>query len=297
MPQATGAKISAIEFINILFGRNRTKGLIYFSSLPNDRNDPTERGERRLLTRDPEELERFIAKHDKPKRGLFFCVGTVNGKRNKANVEEIPGVWADLDFKGVNHTLEEIRAALAKLKCLPSLVVRSGHGLHLYWLLDKGIHAQIHAVRIENVLRALADHIGGDTQVCEIARLMRLPGTHNTKFDSWVEVVVEISTGAQYHLEELEEWLALDAKPILHRRPVANGTTPAGDGAPPMDAMGRIDNPFLAVAQMQGFKPPIDVDVMLAGMIVGPRGANGNIHKSSLSVSAAMLERGMDPRK
>ena len=46
MPQAIGA----LEFISILFGNNRTQGLIYFSSLPNARNDPNEKGERRLLT-------------------------------------------------------------------------------------------------------------------------------------------------------------------------------------------------------------------------------------------------------
>ena len=121
---------------------------------------------------------------------------------------------------------------------------------------------------------------------------MRLPGTHNTKFDSWVSVEVEISTGAQYHLEELEEWLATDTHPLLERRPVSGGSTPATPGALPVH-----DNPFLAAAATMGFKPPIDVDATLAGMFVGPRGHNGNIHISSLSVSAALLQRGVDPEE
>ena len=168
----------------------------------------------------------------------------------------------------------------------PSIVVSTGHGYHVWYLFHAAVNSQTYRDRLESLLRALAVHFGGDPQVAEISRLMRLPGTHNTKYDSWVPVTAEITHGNRYSLNDLEGWLLTNTRPLLQRRAVDGPPGPPG-GAPTNT---EATNPFLVAAAAQGYKPPVDVEALLAGMVPG------NIHATQLSVSAAMLERGRDAR-
>jgi len=188
MQDVTDHASVAIAFIKRLF--HGTELPVYFSSLANDRDDDSQPREQHVHTRMPEDVERFVTKWDRRGRGMFFCVATLEQrKRNKDNAREIAFLWADLDFKGIDST-QDVTAALARLRYPPSLIVKSGHGLHLYWLLKEPADAVAERERLEAVLRLLADHVAGDLQVCEVARLMRLPGTHNTKGGEWIEVTV-----------------------------------------------------------------------------------------------------------
>jgi hypothetical protein len=63
--------------------------------------------------------------------------------------------------------------------------------------------------RIEAALRQLADLIAGDLPVCEVSRVLRLPGSHNTKRGEWNSVeVIELHPDRRYELDDLEEWFA-----------------------------------------------------------------------------------------
>ena len=64
----------------------------------------------------------------------------------------------------------------------------SGGGLHFYWLLTEALdirQSADNAAETEEsvvaVLKQLAGIMAGDTSVCDLARIMRLPGSHNTK--------------------------------------------------------------------------------------------------------------------
>ena len=95
--------VTTAEFIAALFEFTDDNFGVYFSSLPNDRDDPLEKtGERHTLTRDVAALEQFIAKWDRQRRGLFFCVSTMANTRNKANAHQITGAHSDIDFKGLD---------------------------------------------------------------------------------------------------------------------------------------------------------------------------------------------------
>jgi len=111
-------------------------------------------------------------------------------------------------------------------------------------------------------------------------RLLRLPGTHNSKNGEWTEVVVEVNQPTRrYELDDLRDWLELAPQPLLHRR------ERAGNGQSP-------DNPFLMIARRQGFKPPIDVEARLAAMqYQGPE--ETGIHRTQLAVSASLLNQGL----
>ena len=276
-----GSPHPAIEFISVLFGEN-TEHLIFFQTLANNPADEDEaRNKKPLLTRDVEPIVRFIGAHDRARRGLFFCVATLekgSPTRNKETVRETIGLHADIDFKGVVEDEPTIRAQIAKLRCQPTVIVRSGGGLHLYWLFRESLDTQEYLELIEGALRRLADIVAGDIKVCEVARLMRLPGTHNSKYGDMREVTCERLDGPRYELDELEEWMA-EQQPVLARKPVE--PQPGRTACPEDDG-----NPFLKHAREHGYKPRLDVEAALAGM------AEGNIHDTQLRVSASLISAG-----
>jgi putative DNA primase/helicase len=233
-----------------------------------------------LAARETDRIETFVQRHDKAGVGIYFCVGTLrdgaNG-RSKNNVGWVAGLHADIDYKDHDLAPEEIQRRLDQTLLPASLVIATGGGLHCYWLFHEAEAATPEAVaRIETALRRLADHIGGDPQCAECARLMRVPGTVNYKREVPVGVrVLGDRPAARYELAELEEWLA-EARPLLTRRPKQ------GNGA---------GDPFTAYA---GKGPtPIDVEARLAQMRhEGP--GDASIHQTQLQVIAALLERGED---
>jgi len=286
MKRARAAKvITAGDFLVALF--HYSEHNIYFSSLPNERNDPKQPGERRIVTREVDALSSFIAKWDRPGRGLFFCVSTIDGpRRAKVHAIEILGLHTDQDFKAIEGGETAARLALTGVRCAPTAVVHSGNGLHAYWLFKEPLLlTDDNRDRVEAALRLLADHVAGDLAVCEVARLMRLPGTHNTKGGSWCEVTVERIDGPRYELDDLEEWLA-ESAPVARRASVSRPS-----GAQPAAANAEPDNPFLAAALALGFKPPVDVEARLRIMRYGGPG-DSSIHSTQLSVSASLLNAG-----
>ena len=273
---------AAHDFIAQWFGA--TEQPAYICSIANDRSDSKEPSERHVATRTPTEVESFIARWDRPGRGLFFCVSTIRDreKRNKENVVEIPGLWADIDFKDV---IDDEAAILRRVKALPkppSTIIRSGNGLHLYWKCKEALTVNIvdgseTVERVEAALKLLADLVGGDMLVTQVANLMRLPGTHNSKRGDWKLAAIESNTGHEYGLDDIEAMLS-ECSPIVLRK-----LRPSATAAE--------INPFLEAAKHLGYKPPIDVENRLRLMLY-MAGENG-IHGTQLVVTASMLNAGI----
>ena len=272
----------AIEFISALFGKN-TELPIFFQTLANDPSDEAEANNKKSLqSRDVAPIVKFIGSHDRNRRGMFFCVATLakgSPTRDKTTVRETIGLHADIDFKSVAEDEPTIRAKIATLRCQPTVIVRSGGGLHLYWLFRESINTQEYLELLEGALRRLADIVAGDIKVCEVSRLMRLPGSHNSKYGDMREVVCERLDGPRYELDELEEWMA-EQQPVLARKSVTP-TSRGGDSRPSEDG-----NPYLKHAREWGYKPRLDVGEALAAM------AEGNIHDTQIRVAASLVHAG-----
>lgn len=278
----------AVEFLAALFNGTSDEGDggVYLSSLPNERDDPLEPiGERHVCPPSGEEVDRFVHRWDRPKRGLFVCVGTVaDTKRTKDNVRETVCLHADVDFKNLAEDEPTIRAALATLPTPPSIIVRSGNGLHLYWLFREPVDTQPNLERLEAALRKLADAVGGDPAVCHVAALMRLPGTHNTKRGDFREVKIEhLNSDVRYELEDLEDWLD-EQRPVLGRKDKIGTEVPGAGFYPSQPA---DDNPYLKHAREWGYKPRIDVEAALAAMVEGV-----NVHTTLRDVAASLIHVG-----
>jgi P4 family phage/plasmid primase-like protien len=281
--QADAAKVSPIDFLKALFAH--TTNPIYVCSFPNDRDDEKQVGERHIITRMPGQITSFVEKWNKPGRGLFFCVGTVKTgaeRRAKENIAETIGLHADIDFKNVEGTPDRVEALrqLKRLKYQPSVVVFSGGGLHCYWLFKEPLATQENIERIEMALRQFADVVAGDLAVCEVARVLRVPGSYNTKNGAWTEVeVIYLDGNRRYELDDLEEWLS-EASPVMLRKKREHAI-PAGES-----------DFFAEYARQHGIKAPIDVESRLAAMMF-MGGEDSSIHQTQLAVSAALLNKGV----
>jgi hypothetical protein len=181
---------AATRFLTELF--RGTEGDVYVCSLPNERG--TKPGERYVATRNPAEVVTFAEKWDRPGRGLFFCISTLKPDANptprgslrcKANAWQVPAIHADIDYDkvvipelGHDNKQAYVTSRLEKLAMPPSIIVSSGGGIHAYWLLAEPL--EDHAVA-EDLMRGMALLVAGDPAVCEVSRLMRLPGSHNSK--------------------------------------------------------------------------------------------------------------------
>jgi AAA domain/RepB DNA-primase from phage plasmid len=189
------------------------------------------------------------------------------------------GLHCDIDLKSVLATPAEIEQRLREAPLLASKVVHSGNGFHVYYLFREGLPATPENIaRVEALLRLLADYFGGDLACAEASRLMRVPGSHNSKDGAWTEVRLINDRPLRYDLEEIAEWLEV-ASPVIHRKPTAGG-----NGFDYRD-------PWSAVADRFAIKPPIDVEARLRAMHFQGAGDSG-IHSTQLAASAALLNRG-----
>ena len=113
------------------------------------------------------------------KKNLYFGVATRDGKGGcKENIVNIPCVWCDLDFK---TTPREVAAQnLKEFPFKPSIIVKSGGGIHLYWLLKEPAEKD-DITAIEDINHRIVDQLGGDHNACDAARVLRVPGTKNRK--------------------------------------------------------------------------------------------------------------------
>jgi putative DNA primase/helicase len=280
-----GPQIAA-KFIADVFGAT-TIMPVHVCVLANDRGNTEELPFRKTSNRDTTAIEHFVTRFDEPGRAIYFCVGTIKEgatARNKQNVAEISFLFTDIDFKDIDDTRADVERKLAKLKYPPSYTVFTGHGIHAYWLLTESVDPQADGMmdQIEGDLKRLADLVGGDTQVCEIARLMRMPGSQNTKFEGEsIPVEVLTSNGKRYELSDLQDWLG-EQSPVILRKERERGIT-AGQAVE--------KDPFAEYGA--SFKPPLDVKKRLDGMMY-MGGGEADVHATQLSVTASMLNSGHD---
>ena len=286
----------AIEFLKGIFGESTTAD-IYLSSLVNsDDRDKDSSGEKHIRTRDGNNIVVFITKWTRKFRGSFFCVATLRehavartpggSPRNKDNVAEIALLHSDIDLKGILITLDEVVRILRQLEFPPSVIVLSGNGVHAYWLLSEAIvidPGDYAVERIEGINDMLADMLGGD-HVSDVCRLMRLPGTINSKGGTAKMVeVVKGDYGVRYEVDDLEA-MVLGAPALIARKPKASA---AGRGKA---AAGGLSNPHLEYAKAAGFHVPLNVDELLAGMVRGE-----NVYMSARDIMLSMLNHGHEP--
>jgi hypothetical protein len=124
---------------------------------------------------------------------LNYWIGAALRKSDKGGKKvdclALSALYSDVDYGQDGHrkknkwqTKGEALAAIQAFPLRPPILVHSGGGFQLYWLLkepfglENGDYAQVEAI-----MKGLTLALGGDVGTQDISRILRLPGTFNMK--------------------------------------------------------------------------------------------------------------------
>lgn len=221
MPAAAEPVPNPAEWLSRLF--DGTKGWLTLFSL--DRTDGTQ-------TTDWAPVEQadqlaHIAEQRAERCCVWFGVATrkeqIGGRRRggASDCLHIPALWVDIDVEGPNHKgghplPPNIEAAYQLIQAFPlaaTAVVRSGGGLQGWWLLHEPLEIEPATTELlrawgatwVELARRRSWHVDN---VFDVARIMRLPGTHNRKQAGQpVEVTAKAIWERRYSPTDFEPYL------------------------------------------------------------------------------------------
>jgi hypothetical protein len=124
--------------------------------------------------------------------GVYWMVNIGDGNgRCEENVTAVRCLFADLD----GTPLEPIVNALK-----PHAIIESSPGRwHVYYLV-----ADCPKHRFKSLQSAIARRFGSDPSVCDLPRVMRMPGFSHMKGDPFISQIIELNNRDAYFLAEIE---------------------------------------------------------------------------------------------
>lgn len=120
-----------------------------------------------------------LARLNKEGAGVFFTVNETDGQGRKAgNIIRVRALFVDLDGAPLDPVLaHEIK---------PHIVVESSPGrFHAYWLTD-----DCPLDEFKSAQQKLAHQFKGDMKVCDLPRVMRLPGFIHQKAEPFMTRII-----------------------------------------------------------------------------------------------------------
>ena len=196
------------DFLNQFFGQylKERQGYIETREFIEGRNGPIRRFHRTI-----EEIVKHI-----PRGNFYFgvCPRENTNSGRKENICYTTVLWTDLDYGQDGHkkkskfaTQEEALTEVRKFEFKPSIVVNSGGGLYIYWVL-KELEEIKDVSYIEGIIKGVTQYLGGDIGTQDITRILRVPDTFNLKLPDKPRrcEVIEFNQGKRYNLSDFEHY-------------------------------------------------------------------------------------------
>jgi len=156
------------------------------------------------------------------------------------DIHSVNVLYADIDVKGAAHAetaLPETREIalqfMGSLPVKPSIIVWSGNGMHVYWLLNEPfiINSKQEMEQIKGIVSSWGRHINERAKILgwridsvyDIARILRIPGTLNHKLKDKSECKVMESNGTRYSIDTFKKYSSV-SKPVEERAVVKRNT-------------------------------------------------------------------------
>jgi hypothetical protein len=239
-------RYSRKEFLIALFGDyfERQNGFVIVKS--------TKHLDRRVSTRYFPNVEILAKEHYLVDQDVYFGVcPRETMKPDRTHIRFVTALWAGLDLGSEGYSGKNVffsgpasaAKAVRSFPLPPSIIVESGWGMHLYWLLRDVVEISDRD-RVEELLRKISDYFQC-TNHAGIDAMLRLPGTFNCKMvgKSVPCDIKYMNTDFSYGLEDFEQMhlgpdivskpktQARDAEPIPPQDIVAQTTTRASSAA------------------------------------------------------------------
>lgn len=114
------------------------------------------------------------------------------GRAKLQDLAAINCLFAEFDSKQFQGGKETALIHINQLIHPPSVLIDSGGGYHAYWLLVNPIPIkdQFTLDRLRDLQSRWVAYVGGDLDAKDLARVLRVPGTYNFKYDPPREVTV-----------------------------------------------------------------------------------------------------------
>jgi hypothetical protein len=189
---------------------------------------------------------------------VFFGVGPRESMQpGPKNVKYLTSLWAGLDFGPEGHSgrasyfkvLPLAALAIRRFPLPPSIIVESGWGVHLYWLLKEPMKVT-NVARVERVLRSLNNyfHCQGDSS---IGSTLRLPETTNCKMpsESTYCKLKYINERFRYKIKDFEKLDPKLLEPSRSSQAIQTIRTTTLIDAPPVDDVFASNEPMTAVLE------------------------------------------------
>lgn len=161
---------------------------------------------------------------------------------SKTNLSRVRALWADCDGTAPDDVLLHLLLFEGPEIHQPSIVVASGGGAHLYWLLDEPLDVSVpgNIERLEAILKGLARAIPADPAATDASRVLRPPDTMNypsakKRAAGRVEApvrLVELRPDRRFSLDDFAAFEAIGRERAPGAKvDVAGATWPMWDGA------------------------------------------------------------------
>ena len=151
-------------------------------------------------------VEEYILEND-----VYITPNTMyKRQRRVANIRQFRALYQDLDIHKLGYNKAEVVWSIYILAYegkipMPSMIVDSGRGLHLYWKIKNAPFGALKTWQeLQDYLYYQLKHLNADKQATDGARILRLPNTVNSKDNSICEVI-DIKDDLEYSMYDLRE--------------------------------------------------------------------------------------------
>ena len=190
----------------------------------------------------------------KQRQDIYIATGSFHSARTIAECAGKRVLYVDIDCKigGQYATkadaINAMKNAFKKGLPIPTLIVDTGHGFHLYWVLSE--------VALKAEWLELAQSLTFACAECKLnidkgistdaARILRVPGSINYKNpDAPVPCVIKRDSGPEYSIEEiavtLNKFAALSPIAVVDENDDLSGGLTSGQNRPPPPAVGMLE--------------------------------------------------------
>lgn len=167
-----------------------------------------------------------MIERENQRRNIMLKMARFQRDATSANLSTVAAAhhaWVDIDCgpDKIDFVLEQL-AALGAWR--PTAAVRSGGGVHAYWLLSGDAAEAASPARlklVEQIIQQLVRVFAGDPGPATLAGGLRVPGTWNHNRDAPAEIVW-LEDGRKIDADQLYKWLD-NAGPVLIKVPLKDG--------------------------------------------------------------------------